>query len=177
MPAPLRPFLIVACLMAVLGLTACQTEATGGAAQGTDDITVTALDAPTGPDATPLAPPPLTDDGAPPARPKPRPDAPPDPAADAATPPDPEAPAQPEAAKSPEQVLCEKTGGQWAVAGLSGAFVCVTMTRDAGKVCRKKTDCEGLCLARSGTCAPIMPLFGCNDVLEKDGRRVTLCID
>jgi hypothetical protein len=34
-----------------------------------------------------------------------------------------------------------------------------------------------MCLARSGTCAPIMPLFGCNEVLDKQGRRVTLCIE
>ena len=32
-------------------------------------------------------------------------------------------------------------------------------------------------LARSGTCAPITPMFGCNDILQDDGREVTLCLD
>jgi hypothetical protein len=78
---------------------------------------------------------------------------------------------------SPEAVKCAKSGGTWAGVGKSGAQACVTQTRDAGKSCRKQTQCEGLCLARSGTCAPITPLFGCNDIFQADGRRVTLCID
>lgn len=88
-----------------------------------------------------------------------------------------DAPDAPQKPKSAEQTLCEKTGGQWSVAGQSGAYSCVKPTRDGGKLCTQQGDCQGMCLARSGTCAPFMPLFGCNEVLEKDGRRVTLCID
>ena len=174
MRAPLRPRLIAASLIAGLILAACQMQGPDEAPLATDEISVTSLDAPASEVGTPPEGPPQPDSDAP--RPEPRPESP-DEAADDTALPDDETPTEPEAPKSPEQLLCEKTGGQWAVAGLSGAYVCVTLTRDGGKVCRKKTDCQGLCLARSGTCAPIMPLFGCNEVLEKDGRRVTLCID
>ena len=79
--------------------------------------------------------------------------------------------------KSPEQLQCEKKGGTWARAGKSEARTCVRQTRDGGKQCTRGTQCEGLCLARSRSCAPLAPLFGCNEILEDDGRRVTLCID
>jgi hypothetical protein len=46
-----------------------------------------------------------------------------------------------------------------------------------GKACTRQSQCEGYCLARSGTCAPITPMFGCNDILQDDGREVTLCLD
>ena len=82
-----------------------------------------------------------------------------------------------EVVRTAGQVLCEASGGQWVAAGETGAFYCASQTRDAGKRCSKKTQCQGVCLARSGTCSPITPLYGCNDVLEKDGRQVTLCID
>ena len=79
--------------------------------------------------------------------------------------------------KSPEQLRCERKDGTWARAGKSEARTCVKQTRDGGKQCSKGTQCEGLCLARSGTCAPFAPLFGCNEIFEDDGRRMTLCID
>jgi hypothetical protein len=89
----------------------------------------------------------------------------------------PPAPAEPEAPKTAAQVLCEKSKGQWVAAGDSGAFYCASLTRDGGKQCRRQTQCQGQCLARSGTCSPITPLYGCNDVLDMDARMVTLCID
>ncbi|GLS88300.1 hypothetical protein GCM10010873_32740 [Cypionkella aquatica] len=78
---------------------------------------------------------------------------------------------------SPQEQACVKSGGRWSVAGKSGGMTCVRMLRDAGKSCRKQSDCEGSCLARSNTCAPITPLFGCNEILQNDGAMVTLCID
>ena len=159
--------LIAASLLAASLLVACQTTTPVGAPLSTDEISVTPLDAPDG--AAPMT-------GATPAHPKPRPDTLAEPDALAEPTVEPVA-SEPEAPKSPAQLLCEKSGGQWAVAGETGAYICVSLTRDGGKLCRKKGDCQGLCLARSGTCAPFTPLFGCNDVLEKDGRRVTLCID
>ncbi len=83
-------------------------------------------------------------------------------------------PASPPA--SPEEAACRKKGGTWATVGKAGR-ACVEYTKDAGKSCTRGTQCEGLCLARSGTCAPITPLFGCNDILQDDGTRATLCID
>jgi hypothetical protein len=115
-------------------------------------------------------------------------DAPQDPAAqpeappvqtapDAETEPDAEAEAVPATPRSPEQLDCEGRGGLWTPAGETGAWLCLSPTRDGGKTCHRKSECEGECLARSMTCAPYSPLFGCNDILDKDGRRMTLCID
>lgn len=177
-------------LFALFLLAACQMTAPGDTAAppvpppGDDAIAVTTLgDGPQGAAAASLP--------APPAEAAPKvaaagPDTPHPkgrPAADAAKP---AAPAEAEAAKpdaapavplSPQQVLCEKSGGQWAAAGDSGASLCVRRTKDAGKRCSRKTDCQGQCLARSESCSPIDPMIGCNDVFEKDGRMVTLCLN
>ena len=95
----------------------------------------------------------------------------------AAAPSDAEPVAEPAAPKTKAQITCEKQGGNWDDAGKTGAKACFKRTRDAGKQCRKQSNCESVCLARSGTCAPVKPLFGCNEILQDDGRRVTLCVD
>ncbi len=82
---------------------------------------------------------------------------------------------QPEA-PSPAGLACEAAGGAFVRTG-HGLQSCQSRTRDAGKSCRTGSDCDGACLARSMSCAPVRPLFGCNDVVEDDGRRVSLCID
>ncbi len=89
-----------------------------------------------------------------------------------ATPPVAEAPV---VIKSPEQLACEKRGGRWASVG--GGRSCLKVTRDSGKRCTKKSDCQGQCLARSGTCAPVDPMFGCNEVLTPNGLMVTECLN
>jgi hypothetical protein len=96
-----------------------------------------------------------------------------DPAADEAVPAEPEVPAE---MKSPAQIACEKRGGTYATVAGSTVHACVRKTKDAGKSCRKEGDCEGACLARSRTCSPITPLFGCQQVLQQDGREVTECV-
>ena len=78
---------------------------------------------------------------------------------------------------SPQEQACIKTGGSWVTTGKSGARACVKTTRDSGKHCTKASQCEGACLARSNTCSPVTPLFGCNDILQDNGVMVTLCID
>jgi hypothetical protein len=90
---------------------------------------------------------------------------------------------QPEPVPTPEPPLlarqraaCAETGGHLMPRG-SGFFACVQPTGDAGRSCDASADCEGLCLARSGTCAPLHPLFGCHDVFTLPGRRETLCTD
>lgn len=79
--------------------------------------------------------------------------------------------------RSEQEIACVKKGGSWVAAGKSGAKTCVRTTKDTGKQCNRKSQCEGLCLARSGTCAPVVPLFGCNEIFQDNGQRVTLCID
>lgn len=83
----------------------------------------------------------------------------------------------PEADKTPEQITCERRGGRWSRIGDTQSRTCVQRTRDAGKQCRRDRDCDGVCLARSGTCAPVTPLFGCNEVMQDDGRRMTQCLE
>ena len=157
-------------LLAVLML-ACQATAPDEGGLATDAIAVTPLDA-LGAEAPAAEPPAVAAADAP--HPKPKPE---DIAQTAAEPAAAAEPATPEAPKSAEQLLCEKAKGQWLSAGDTGANYCASLTRDGGKQCRKKGDCQGQCLARSGTCSPITPLYGCNDILEKDGGQVTMCID
>lgn len=153
-----------------LGLAGCTLslpgarapEATANPVTG-DAITVTSLDAP-GADA-PLP-------GA--VRPKPRPEAATAPAPVAELP---EAPVPVAAPPSPEERACVRSRGTWVHLGKSKARTCVKQTTDSGKRCTRESQCQGLCLARSGTCAPVVPLFGCNEIFQNDGRRVTLCID
>jgi hypothetical protein len=78
---------------------------------------------------------------------------------------------------TPEAIACQRRGGVWSKIGEGNARACVKRTRDSGKQCEADRDCQGQCLARSGTCAPVDPLFGCNDVLQDDGRRMTLCLN
>jgi hypothetical protein len=86
-------------------------------------------------------------------------------------------PEAPPVEKSAPHLACETLGGFYGQVGKGGAFTCQFPTKDGGKSCTRAGDCEGICLARSRSCAPINPLFGCNEVLQDDGRRVTLCID
>lgn len=90
---------------------------------------------------------------------------------------EPQAIAAPVQPLTPEAQACVRKGGIWQAIGRSGSMSCVKFTRDSGKVCSKASQCEGYCLARSGTCAPVTPMFGCNDILQDNGGRVTLCID
>ncbi|AJE48266.1 hypothetical protein [Celeribacter indicus] len=77
-----------------------------------------------------------------------------------------------------EKRACEARGGEFRSGGMAGFLTCFTTPKDAGKSCKASGDCgTGKCLARSGTCAPITPLFGCNEILDAQGRRVTLCVD
>ena len=78
---------------------------------------------------------------------------------------------------SPQELACLKKGAAWRSTGAVGGEACFTQTRDAGKSCQRESDCDGYCLARSGTCAPFKPMFGCNEILQDNGVMVTLCID
>ena len=172
--------IIMAGLLA-LTLAGCQLSLPFGKEQGaaSDAVTPAASTAPAKPAA---ATPPQAGAAIPagtlkaPAAPAPAPAPSPAPKAEATA--EPAAPpAEKAPPKSPEQLLCEAGGGLWSDAGGKGIKTCVQRTRDAGKSCKRESDCEGLCLARSRSCAPIKPLFGCNDILQADGRQVTLCID
>ncbi|RRH78407.1 hypothetical protein [Falsigemmobacter faecalis] len=75
------------------------------------------------------------------------------------------------------EVACTRTGGEFLKAAGGKARVCVQLHKDSGKQCRAALDCEGECLARSGTCAPASPLFGCHEILMENGVRAKQCRD
>lgn len=185
-------------------LSACQISAPGGTdvtanAVAGDRIEVSALDAPA---AGALAPPPAGLATAAPQDAEPT-SAAADPAAGPATGPatgpvpapipgddaaegqggaagvDPVLATEPEPlpdAKSDRQLACERKDGQW-VTAVGSLKACVFPTGESGKRCTKESQCKGVCLARSGTCAPVKPLYGCNEVLQDNGARVTLCLE
>lgn len=76
-----------------------------------------------------------------------------------------------------EKMACERDGGRWGPAQGKSVFVCYRDLADAGRGCLTADDCDGLCLARSRSCSPIEPFFGCHEVLLKGGQPATLCID
>ncbi len=75
------------------------------------------------------------------------------------------------------EAACLADGGRWGKGGKADLFVCYRITKDGGQRCESKNDCQGFCLARSQTCAPVTPMFGCNEVLGRSGARSTICVD
>lgn len=195
MPRPTRPLLFR--LLLALGLTVlvqgCQLSLPGGGGKSSDvtpnavagdAIEVTALDA--GP--APGAPAPSAASAAAPGTPQganappAQPPATPAPAAVAVPSPEdlplPEPAVEaPGMAKSEAQLTCEKRKGRWVPLGQAGELrTCIFNTKDSGKQCSRESQCEGACLARSGTCAPFRPLIGCHEVLQDNGMRATQCL-
>ena len=72
---------------------------------------------------------------------------------------------------------CERSGGRWGPTSSRTSYVCYRDMPDANKSCKVAGDCEGLCLARSRTCSPIEPFYGCHEVLSGSGLPQTLCIE
>lgn len=76
-----------------------------------------------------------------------------------------------------EEIACVAGGGRWGTGPTPGVMVCYRTTDDGGEACKAAGDCEGFCLARSQTCAPVTPLYGCNDVLGVGGAPSTVCVE
>ncbi len=76
-----------------------------------------------------------------------------------------------------QRASCLKRGGRFGGGAGEGTFICYETTRDGNKSCRAADDCEGVCLARSRSCAPIKPLLGCNEVLGVNGATSTVCVE
>jgi len=96
---------------------------------------------------------------------------------DAETPQEPPRPiSKPVDANAEKRAKCERRGGTFSKTG-AGLFICVNRTRDATKSCSSSTQCEGVCLARSGTCSPVDPLIGCHDIVTDNGNMARVCID
>lgn len=78
---------------------------------------------------------------------------------------------------TPQQTACERRGGNWALTPSRNTFTCYQQTSDANKLCDSSDDCSGECLARSRTCAPVTPLYGCHEILTSEGVRQTRCLE
>jgi hypothetical protein len=167
------------------GLTFLGAGDRGGADAG---IEVSTLDDPVQPGADPVAgdeagdPDPLapadparsgTDAEAPPPAPAEAPPADTQPPSDTLAEDAPPATAPP----SPLAAACTERGGRPVLFGGGPAIVCAMPARDAGQRCSTGRDCQGLCLARSRTCAPVVPLLGCHDVLTDNGTPARQCIE
>lgn len=196
---PRKPFRLslVAVLVCATGLlAACQSGGPGGSGRPSSDVTpnavagdpieVTALDDPESEGAAPVSVPAeagasgtaaLQPAAIPAETPAETPEGTESAAAEAEPAPRPDLAATPVTPKSEQQLACEKRKGRWARVGSGDKRACVFQTRDAGKRCEKESQCDSVCLARSGTCAPFKPMYGCNDILQDNGMRVTLCLD
>lgn len=76
------------------------------------------------------------------------------------------------------RAACEAAGGEFtSPPGGGNVEVCVRTPADANTPCATANDCEGACLARSRTCSPVLPLFGCNEVLLSNGIEATVCVN
>jgi len=75
------------------------------------------------------------------------------------------------------RAACEAEGGTFGRAPGGGeARICFRTPDDANAPCRTGADCAGACLARSRTCAPVVPLMGCHEVILSNGIRATECV-
>jgi hypothetical protein len=89
-----------------------------------------------------------------------------------------------------KQAECRAAGGQWSRFGvhdhLCGIYSCAERTKDAGKPCRHRSDCEHLCVTKSaprigaeatGECTAVKTTFGC--FTHVDGGRIAgrVCVD
>jgi len=98
-------------------------------------------------------------------------------------------PVDPAEQKAGEQA-CRAAGGEWARFGvhahLCGIYSCAARTRDAGKPCRSRSDCEHLCVTDApaaigapvvGKCTPVKTSFGC--FTHVDGGKIVgrVCAD
>ena len=98
-------------------------------------------------------------------------------------------PVDPDQQKAKEQE-CRASGGEWSRFGvhdhLCGIYSCAERTKDAGKPCRDRADCEHLCVTDgppkvgaevTGHCTAVKTSFGC--FTHVDGGRIVgrACMD
>ena len=98
-------------------------------------------------------------------------------------------PVDPQEQKAKE-AECRAAGGEWARWGvrdhICGVYSCAERTRDAGKPCRNRADCEHLCVTERapllgaetvGHCTAVKTTFGC--FTHVDGGKIVgrVCVD
>jgi hypothetical protein len=98
-------------------------------------------------------------------------------------------PVNPDEQKSREE-QCRAAGGEWSRFGvrdhLCNVYSCAERTKDAGKPCSNRADCEHLCITRAapkigapaqGECSAVKTSFGCFTYV--DGGKIVgrVCAD
>jgi hypothetical protein len=93
-------------------------------------------------------------------------------------------------AQKAKEAECRAAGGEWSRFGvldhLCGIYSCAERTKDAGKPCRNRADCEHLCVTRdpprigaeaAGQCTAVKTSFGC--FTHVDGGRIVgrVCVE
>lgn len=93
-------------------------------------------------------------------------------------------------AQAAAEKQCRAAGGEWARFGvrdnLCGIYSCAARTRDGGKPCRNRGDCEFQCVHEghaalgaevTGKCAAVVSPFGCS--YQVDGGKIVgrVCAD
>ena len=81
------------------------------------------------------------------------------------------------------ELECRAAGGEWARHGvldhLCGVYSCAERTKDAGKPCRSRAECEHLCVTEAparigaealGKCTAVKTSYGC--FTHVDGGRI-----
>jgi hypothetical protein len=76
---------------------------------------------------------------------------------------------------------CDAAGLDTVIGGPSGWY-CARATTDAGRTCRRESDCEGFCMAgspsaRTGQCSTHTVFQACLPILDDSGERIELCIE
>jgi len=89
-----------------------------------------------------------------------------------------------------KETECRAAGGEWSRFGvhdhLCGIYSCAERTKDAGKACSNRADCEHLCVTKApaqlgaqaaGECTAVKTTFGC--FTHVDGGRIVgrVCVD
>ena len=85
---------------------------------------------------------------------------------------------------------CRAAGGEWsrfgALDALCGIHRCAPRTKDGGKPCRNRTDCEHLCVTDAppkigtevqGKCTSVMTSFGCHTHVDEGKIVGRVCVE
>lgn len=86
-----------------------------------------------------------------------------------------------------ERAACLAQGGKVTRMGMLQIEACELRYADAGKICRAKSNCKGLCLYTGdpkkvsrrpkGVCQPTNNNFGCRSSIDDKRHVTTLCAD
>ncbi len=88
---------------------------------------------------------------------------------------------------SSDAVKCRSENGIWGRWGLAPVSSCRHRTKDGGKACTSSSQCEGKCIAKTGTaegtktsgeCSGTREILGfCGSFVENGVAEKTICID